>query len=301
MVHTPVLMREVRELLAPVPGEVALDATVGAGGHARALAEVIGEQGRLIGVDVDPAILDSARASLAEAPCPVELVRASFTELPEVLAQRGLAGVDLLLADLGVSSLQLDDAQRGFSFQHDGPLDMRMNPGLKVTAADLVNRLKERELGDLIFFNAQERASRTIARRICTVRRDHRITTTGRLAEVVAAALKVNPHARKHKIHPATRTFQALRIAVNDELKALERLLELAPTVLNPGGRIAVIAFHSLEDKLVKLDFRARKTEGVYEILTKKPVSATDEEKRTNPRARSAKLRVARLLTGAPT
>ena len=301
MVHTPVLLREVLELLAPAGGEVVVDATVGAGGHARALAEAVGGSGRLIGLDVDPAILESARAVLAEAPCPVELVQANFTELPEVLARQGLPGVDLLLADLGVSSLQLDDAERGFSFQHDGPLDMRMDPELKVTAADLVNRLKERELGDLLFFNSQERASRAIARRICSVRRERRITTTSRLAEVVAAALRVNPDSRKHKIHPATRTFQALRIAVNDELKALERLLELLPTVLNPGGRVALIAFHSLEDKLVKLDFRARKSEEVYEILTKKPISATDEEKRENPRARSAKLRGALRLAGGTT
>ena len=205
----------------------------------------------------------------------------------------GVGGVDVLLADLGVSSTQLDDAARGFSFQRDGPLDMRMDPRLTVTAADLVNRLKERELGDLLYYNAQEMASRKIARRVCHVRREGRITTTGRLAEIVAAALRVDPASRKAKIHPATRTFLALRMAVNDESPRLLQLLAGAPDILNPEGRIGVIAFHSVEDKPVKTDFRQRKAEGIYRIVTKKPVVASPEERRSNPRSRSAKLRVA--------
>jgi 16S rRNA (cytosine1402-N4)-methyltransferase len=170
---------------------------------------------------------------------------------------------------------------------------MRMDSRLTTKAVDLVNRLKERELGDLIYYNAQEHGSRRIARRICEVRRQGRIKTTGQLAEVVAGALRVNPKSHKAKIHPATRTFQALRIAVNDEIGCLDKLLEAAPGLLNPGGRVGVIAFHSVEDKPVKLDFRKRKGEGIYRVETKRPIVADDAERRSNPRARSAKLRVA--------
>jgi 16S rRNA (cytosine1402-N4)-methyltransferase len=194
---------------------------------------------------------------------------------------------------LGISSSQLDDAARGLSFQREGPLDMRLDPRLKVTAAALINGLREKDLGDLIFENAQEFAARRIAGRICEARRDSRITTTTRLAAVVANALGVNPESRKSKIHPATKTFMALRMAVNQELRNLNALLEAAPKVLCPGGRFGVIAFHSNEDKPVKLDFRQRKAEGIYRILTKKPVVAEEDERRHNPRSRSAKLRVA--------
>jgi 16S rRNA (cytosine1402-N4)-methyltransferase len=199
----------------------------------------------------------------------------------------------VLFADLGVSSTQLEDASRGFSFQRDGPLDMRMDPRLEVTAADLVNRLKERQLGDLFYHNAQEFRARRIARRICEARRDKRITRTGQLVRIVAGALGVDADSRRAKIHPATRTFMALRIAVNQEITNLESLLAAAPERLRPGGRIGIIAFHSVEDKPVKMDFRRRKNDGIYRIVTKKPVTADAEERRSNPRARSAKLRVA--------
>jgi 16S rRNA (cytosine1402-N4)-methyltransferase len=169
---------------------------------------------------------------------------------------------------------------------------------LTVTAADLVNRLREQELGDLLYFNAQETAGRWIARRICEARKNSRITTTKRLAEVVASAVGVNPESRKSKIHPATRTFLALRMAVNEEVENLEALLEAAPRLLRPGGRFGVIAFHSVEDKPVKLDFRKRKVEGIYQILTKKPVVADDDERRSNPRSRSAKLRAVMRASG---
>lgn len=291
--HTPVLPREVCTLLDVRPGETVLDATVGLGGHARLLADALGPTGLLIGLDVDPNNLAVAREALGHAECRMELVHANFAEFDDVLKNLGIDRVDVLLADLGVSSTQLADAQRGFSFQTDGPLDMRLDSRLKETAADLVNRLKERELGDLFYFNAQELKSRRIARRICEQRREGRITTTARLARIVTAALRVDDQTRRSKIHPATRTFLALRIAVNREIDRLETLLEKAPTLLSPGGRIGVIAFHSVEDKPVKLDFRRRKKEGVYRIVTKKPVTAEPDERRSNPRSRSAKLRVA--------
>ena len=291
--HIPVLPREVCELLDPRPGDVVLDATVGMGGHARLLGERIGETGTLIGLDVDPGNLDVVRARLADGRCRVELRRANFADLHGILNAIGIAKLDILFADLGVSSSQLDDATRGFSFQHDGPLDMRMDARLTVTAASIVNGLKERELSDLLFRNAQERASRRIARRICTVRRDSRITTTGQLAQIVADAVGADPVSRKAKIHPATRTFLALRMTVNDEIASLEALLTTAPNVLKPGGRLGIIAFHSVEDRPVKLDFRKQKAEGIYRIVTKKPIVASAEERRSNPRSRSAKMRVA--------
>jgi len=291
--HTPVLLAEVLEYVAVRPGDVIVDATVGLGGHTRELAARAGPGGLVIGLDVDPRNLEETRRRLRDPPADVRLHHANFRELPEVLAREGVDRVDALLADLGVASTQLDEPARGFSFRHDGPLDMRMDPRLETSAADLVNRLKERELSDILFFNAQETKSRRIARRLCEARKRKRITTTRALVEVVCAALSVNPDSRKSKIHPATRTFQALRMAVNDEIGALAALLQAAPALLAPGGRIGVISFHSVEDKPVKLDFRQRKNERVYDILTKKPVTASDREREANPRSRSAKLRVA--------
>jgi 16S rRNA (cytosine1402-N4)-methyltransferase len=295
--HVPVLPREVCELLAVRSGGVVVDATVGLGGHARLLAEIVGAEGRLVGLDVDPRNLAAAGAALAGAAARVDLIHANFAELAGVLAGLGISHVDAILADLGVSSTQLDVGERGFSFQHDGPLDMRMDPRLKTTAADLVNSLREKDLGDVLFYNAQEFAGRKVAREICTVRRDSRITTTGHLARIVAKAVGVSdPASRKAKIHPATRTFLALRMEVNQEIPNLKALLAHAPTLLSAGGRLGVISFHSVEDKEVKLDFRARKSEGTYELVTKKPITASAEERDTNPRSRSAKLRVAMRL-----
>lgn len=292
--HQPVLRAEVMSYLAPKPGDTVLDLTVGAGGHARLFLDAIGPEGRLVGFDVDPIALDLTRQALNEYASSVSLVQANFSEARDKLGELGVAGVDVMLADLGVSSMQLDREERGFSFRGDGPLDMRMDPRLETTAADLINRLKERELADLIFYNSQEMASRKIARRICEVRREGRITTTEQLSRLVAKTLGVhNPNSRRSKIHPATRTFQALRMAVNDEMGNLATLLETAPAILKPGGRFAVIAFHSVEDKAVKLDFRRRKAEGIYEVLTKKPVVACEKERKSNPRSRSAKLRAA--------
>jgi 16S rRNA (cytosine1402-N4)-methyltransferase len=295
--HTPVLPREVMELLDVQVGDTVLDATVGLGGHASLFAEAIGSTGTLVGLDVDPANLALAKEKLSGLSCRVELIQANFATLDDALASVDIAGVDVLFADLGVSSTQLDQAERGFSFRHDGPLDMRLDPSLKVTAADLVNRLKERELGDLFFYNAQELKSRRIARRICEQRRDGRITTTARLSSIVVGALRSEDSSRWTKIHPATRVFMALRMAVNSEIDRLADLLKKAPVVLNPGGRFGVIAFHSVEDKPVKLSFRDGKKEGVYRIVTKKPVIADANERDRNPRSRSAKLRVAIRLS----
>ncbi len=294
--HVPVLMREVKEYLNIQPGEVVVDATMGLAGHSIEFAKMLGSEGTLIGIDVDPANLAIAKERLADAPCRVELRQANFADLGDVLASVGIDHTDRLFADLGVSSTQLDQAERGFSFQHDGPLDMRMDPSLNKTATDLVNSLRERELSDVLFLNAQEMASRRIAKRICYMRRDQRITTTKQLADIVAGTLRINPESRKQKIHPATRTFQALRMAVNGEIPALESLLEMAPGVLRRGGRFVVIAFHSVEDKPVKLDFRRRKVDEIYNVLTKKPITAEEDERRSNPRSRSAKLRAVERL-----
>ena len=291
--HIPVLLAEVCELTTPSAGETILDGTVGLGGHARPMADRIGSTGLLIGLDVDASNLATAKRTLEGVESRVVLTRENFRNLDVVLAEAGIDGVDVLLVDLGISSAQLGDPARGFSFQSDGPLDMRMDERLGDQASDLINRLGERELADLIYFNANERASRRIAKAIYRERRDQRITTTARLVSIIGHALGVDPNSRWSKIHPATRTFQALRIAVNHEIDNLQTLLDLAPGILKPGGRFGVIAFHSIEDKPVKLDFRKRKTERVYRIVTKKPLIADEDERRTNPRSRSAKLRVA--------
>lgn len=294
--HRPVLPVELHDLLSIPSGGTVVDATVGLGGHSAMLAEAIGPTGTLIGLDVDPANLAEARHRLSDCPCRVELIQANFAKLGEALAPLNIDKVDIILADLGVSSTQLDQADRGFSFRHDGPLDMRMDPNLTTSATELVNGLKEKELGDLFYYNSQETASRKIARRICAVRRDGRITTTAKLADIVCKALGVNPESRQQKIHPATRTFLALRMAVNDEIGCLSALLDTAPNALAIGGKVAVIAFHSVEDKVVKLDFRKRNNEGIYRIVTKKPVIASGAERDSNPRSRSAKLRVAERI-----
>jgi 16S rRNA (cytosine1402-N4)-methyltransferase len=289
--HVAVLPSEVLALLEPRPGEVFVDATVGAGGHARLLAERLIPAGRLIALDRDPAMLELARSRFEG--LPVTLVHASFDRLRAVLNDLGLDQVDGVLADLGFCSDQMDDARRGLSFNQPGPLDMRLDPGEGETAADLVNRLNERDLADVIYQYGEERFSRRIARKIVEVRQHGKFETTEQLAELVRRCV---PHGRgkgrRHPpIDPATRVFQALRIAINDELGALDRLLATLPRCVRPGGRVAIISFHSLEDRRVKLAFREKDN---WEALTRKPVQASEEEVRSNPRARSAKLRAAR-------
>jgi 16S rRNA (cytosine1402-N4)-methyltransferase len=283
-VHRPVLLDEVIHWLAPAEGAVIVDGTVGAGGHAAELAARVGSTGRVIGLDRDPEML--ALAERASSGLPVTLVNASYSYAGRVLDDLGIERVDGFLLDLGLSSDQLSWAARGFSFVTDGPLDMRFDPDSDVTAADLVNTLSADELADIIFQYGEERHSRRIARRIVEERRVVPITTTARLAAIVRKSVP----GKWGAIDPATRTFQALRIKVNEELDHLEATLADAPDLLEPGGRIAVISFHSLEDRRVKHAFR---DDPRLTVLTKKPVAASDLELAANPRARSAKLRVA--------
>ena len=284
--HFPVLLEEVLELLAPEGKRILVDCTVGLGGHAEALLAAAGEQAQLIGVDLDERNLLKTKERLAPFGARVRLFQANFTDLDEVLAEAGVESADVILADLGVASTQLDDPARGFSFQTDGPLDMRMGAE-GPTAAELVNRLAEADLADLIWRYGEERHSRRVARAIVAARKAEPINRTGRLAKIVAAAVRGRPGG----IHPATRTFQALRIEVNRELANLERLLELLPASLSVGGRAAVISFHSLEDRPVKQAFGMAAEGGRCRLLSKKPVTAGPDERAANPRCRSAKLR----------
>ncbi len=292
--HVPVLLKEAIDFLAVRRGGTYIDATVGLGGHSLEIARRLGAPGHLIGLDKDPAALEKAGVRLrtsglgeqADRPR-IELRHASFASLAEV--QGPMA--DGLLADLGVSSLQFADPMRGFSFQAEGPLDMRMDPQSELTAEQVVNQFDERELADLIYEFGEERRSRRIARAIV---RSRPIRTTAQLAEIVSAAARPMKHQR---IHPATRTFQALRIFVNRELDDLRALLEAAPQILKPGGRLVIISFHSLEDRIVKDALRDGVKQGYYKLLTKKPVTAREEEVDRNPRARSAKLRAAEKVS----
>ncbi|MGH9411053.1 MAG: 16S rRNA (cytosine(1402)-N(4))-methyltransferase RsmH, partial [Vicinamibacterales bacterium] len=268
--HEPVMVPEVIGLLAPAHGGLFVDCTVGLGGHSRALLEAGAE--RVLGLDRDPAALATAAEALAPFAHRVELVHADYRELDRVLDERGIARVAGALADLGVSSMQLDSEGRGFSFRRDEPLDMRMDPTAGPTAADLLRDVDERELADVIFRFGEERFSRRVARAIVTMRREEPIATTGRLAAIVRRAV---PHGGRQRIDPATRTFQALRIWVNGELDGLDRFLERAVRRLRAGARLAVITFHSLEDRIVKHTFRAleRADEALVRVLTKKPIT----------------------------
>jgi len=273
------------------PGGVIADATLGLAGHSSEIATRLGPKGKLIAFDRDPEAMELAKARLEElraelgAEMPeIRLVPKAFSEAANEIEPGSLDG---LLADIGVSSLQLDDPHRGFSFRSEGPLDMRMDTRTGETAEQVVNQADEEELANLIYEFGEERRSRRIARAIVRARP---ITTTAELARVVSAAA---PAMKGDKIHPATRTFQALRIRVNDELGEIRTLLESAPSLLRPGGRLVVISFHSLEDRIVKDAFREASRNKVYEVLTKKPVIAGEEEERRNPRSRSAKLRAA--------
>ncbi|HTM39017.1 MAG TPA: 16S rRNA (cytosine(1402)-N(4))-methyltransferase RsmH [Terriglobales bacterium] len=292
--HVPVLLKEAIDFLAVRRGGIYIDCTVGLGGHSYEIAKRLGAPGRLIGFDKDPEALERARARLRvsglnpESPedWPViELIHGSFASLADDPGPKIEGGVDGILADLGVSSLQFSDPARGFSFQAEGPLDMRMNPHSELTAEQVVNQFDERELADLIYEFGEERRSRRIARAIV---RSRPIRSTAQLAAAVSAAARPMKHER---IHPATLTFQALRIFVNRELDDLRQLLEAAPRMLKPGGRLVIISFHSLEDRIVKDAMRAGARQGQYQLLTKKPVTPGDEEIASNPRARSAKLR----------
>lgn len=286
-VHVPVLLNEVIQWLDPQPGGVFVDGTLGGGGHTRALAERVGPTGRVISLDRDALPIERARCELAD--LPITVIQANFCNIPEVLEELNVPEVDGVLLDLGLSSDQLADTSRGFSFAADGPLDLRFDIERGEPASRLVNRLKADHLADLIYAYGEERHSRRIARAIVDRRRQGPIETAGQLAEIVRRAI---PGPRKKgQIDPATRTFQALRIAVNEELKSLETALRRVPDCLKAGGRVGIISFHSLEDRRVKEAFR---DDSRLEVLTKKPVRPGEAESCDNPRSRSSKFRVAR-------
>ena len=292
MTHIPVMTAEVLDFLQPSGGGLFVDCTVGLGGHTRALLEA--GAARVIGLDRDRDALARARETLAPWIDRVELVHADYRALEEVLDARQISRIDGALADLGVSSMQFDAPGRGFSFQRDEPLDMRMDQSAGDTAAELVARASERELADAIFQYGEERFSRRIARALVGARAESPIDTTGRLAAIVRRAV---PRRGPMRIDPATRTFQALRIWVNRELEGLDRFVESAARRLRAGARLVVITFHSLEDRIVKHTLRAlHQQEGVVQVLTKKPLIPRDEEVDRNPRARSAKLRAAERM-----
>jgi 16S rRNA (cytosine1402-N4)-methyltransferase len=308
--HVPVLLKEAIDFLAVRRGGTYIDATVGLGGHSLEIARRLGAPGHLIGFDKDPAALGIAervvgrQSSVVEGavvgPWPLVVGKNQQLDWPEIELRHGSFAdvanderlttngqVDGILTDLGMSSLQLSDPARGFSFQAEGPLDMRMNPQAELTADQVVNHFDERELADVIYEFGEERRSRRIARAIV---RSRPIRSTAQLAEVVSAATRP---MKSERIHPATRTFQALRIFVNRELDDLRVLVSAAPQLLKPGGRLVIISFHSLEDRIVKDAFREGLKQGHYRLLTKKPVTASEEEIDRNPRSRSAKLRAA--------
>lgn len=291
--HIPVLVREVLATLEPRPGGAYLDCTVGGGGHAEAILEAAGPPSRVVGIDRDPEAITVARERLGRFGDRVRLVQGDFRELPRLISELRLEGFDGVLFDLGISSLQLDDPSRGLRFSAEGPLDMRMDrESGGLAARELLHELSEMDLTRIIREYGEERWARQIARGIVNARRQGSLETTRDLAAVVTRAIPRRFWPRR--IHPATRTFQAVRIAVNQELTGLEEALEVATGHLNPGGRIAVISFHSLEDRVVKHLFRRLAAPGAVpgvRIITRRPVTPSPEERAQNPRARSAKLR----------
>ncbi|MGA1979556.1 MAG: 16S rRNA (cytosine(1402)-N(4))-methyltransferase RsmH [Sedimentisphaerales bacterium] len=291
--HIPVLAETLAEQINLPRDGVMVDATVGQGGHSFLFGRTLGPEGVLIGLDVDKESIQRAHFNLKDLSCRVILICANFAQISEQLSEQGIEKVDFILADLGLCSAQLADVRMGLSFQMDSPLDMRIDERLKTTAADIVNETPEKNLADLIYRFGEDRASRRIARFIVRQRQSRPITTTGQLAAIVCKAIQRPGRKRWTRIHPATRTFQALRIAVNNELENLEKLLDAAPQLLNKKGKIAVISFHSLEDRLVKNNFKQNKKENKYCDFTKKPIVPSRQEIARNPRARSAKLRIA--------
>jgi 16S rRNA (cytosine1402-N4)-methyltransferase len=283
--HLPVLPREVLEWLRPEPGQTFVDGTLGGGGHAKRLGERVGPQGLVLGLDRDPAVVERAEASLQSSP--IRPIHSNYSDLPELLADLGIQHVDGILLDLGLSSDQLADAQRGFSFQSEGPLDLRFDPTRGEPAWRVIERMSAEHLADLIYKYGEERFSRRIARHIIELRRSKPIRTATDLARAIRESV---PRRRDERIDPATRTFQALRIAVNEELKWLDVALRRLPDCLRLGGRMAVVSFHSLEDRMVKESFR---NDVRLVVQTRRPLRASDEENAANPRSRSAKLRVA--------
>jgi len=291
--HIPVLAKTLAEQIKLPQDAVMVDATIGQGGHSEMFGRTLGPEGVLVGLDVDKGSVQRAQEKLKGLKCRVIVLNANFAQISEQVHKQGIEKVDFILADLGVCSAQLVDTETGLSFQTNMPLDMRMDKRLTTSAADIVNYTDEKSLADLIYKFGEDRASRRIARFIAEYRRNQPIMTTEQLATIVCKALGQPAQKRRSKIHPATRTFQALRIAVNRELENLEKLLDSAVDLLKKNGRIAVISFHSLEDRLVKNNFRENTKRDIYRIITKKPIVPMNEETADNPRARSAKLRIA--------
>jgi 16S rRNA (cytosine1402-N4)-methyltransferase len=298
--HRPVLLDEVLQVLAPQPGEMAVDCTVGWGGHAVELLRRVGPNGRLIGIDLDPENITTARTRLTEVAYPFSLHAGNFAGLPAILAREEVAEVNLLVADLGMSSMQVDDAERGFSYRRDGPLDMRMDRTRGRTAAEILARIDKKELCQALRELGDEEKAEEIAAAIVAARRGRPLQRTSELARLIMEATlgkdprgpwRLHPSRHRWNLHPAAKTFQVLRILVNRELPNLEQLLRVLPQVLAPGGRAALISFHSGEDRLVKAAFRAGFHAGVYEAISGDPIRATWPERTANPRARSAKLR----------
>jgi 16S rRNA (cytosine1402-N4)-methyltransferase len=285
-IHVPVMLEQILQWIDPRPGAILVDGTLGGGGHCRAMAERIGPDGLVVALDRDSEAIDKARQSLAG--LPIKFAQANFCDLPEVLAQLEIKAVDGIVLDLGISSDQLADSGRGFSFSADGPLDLRFDPMSGEPAKRLLGRLSVEHLADLIFHYGEERYSRRIAKAIVERRRERPIETAAELAEIVRRCVPTPPGGSR--IDPATRTFQALRIAVNDELKSLEIALRRLPDCMKPGARLAAISFHSLEDRRIKEAFRSDER---WQTLTRKPVRPDDAEVDRNPRSRSAKMRVA--------
>ncbi len=292
--HIPVMNTEVQELLNLKPGEVFVDCTLGLGGHARYAADKLGHQGRIIGIDRDEQALQAARTNLAQSPAECVFIHNDYRHLDRILSELNISHVDAILMDLGVSSMQLNDPERGFSIREDGPLDMRMDQENFISAYDLVNALSENELSFILKKYGEERWHNRIARSLVQERVRHPIQTTKELSDIVWKAIPARD--RYQKIHPATRTFQAIRIAVNRELESLEMALGKCVDALTSGGRVCVIAFHSLEDRIVKQALRSFAKEGRVEILTKKPLRPSIEESDRNPRSRSARLRAAQKI-----
>ncbi len=288
MYHTPVMVERVLKFLECKSGGIYVDATLGGGGHSLEILKKIGNSGKLVGIDRDEEAIEESKKRLKKYSAKVEFVHSEFSDIAGVLSKLNIGAVDGMLADLGISSHQVDDVTRGFSFKGNLELDMRMNREQDLDARKVVNSLGEKELADLIYKYGEERHSRKIARNIVLHRRKKGAISTSQ--DLVKIILESVP-GRKTKIHPATKTFQAIRIFVNDELGALERFVKSAPKFLNKNGVLVIISYHSLEDRIVKNAFRELKKSGDWDLITKKPHAASEEEIRNNPRARSAKLR----------
>lgn len=292
--HQPVLKDEVLKFLDLKAGDLVLDATIGGGGHSKEMLKAICPSGKLIGFDADPEAIARSREALKEFEGSFTLINENFRFLGSALNDHGIGSVDAALFDFGVSSYQMDDASRGFSIRQSGPLDMRMDPRLKTKAYDIVNRLREDELSDIIKNFGEERFYNRIARAIARERSGKKIETTEDLAAVIHKAIR--SRYQRGRIDPATRTFQAIRIAVNDELPAIEEGLREAISRLNQNARICAISFHSLEDRIVKNIFKEYSALGILNIITKKPVRPGEEEASNNPRSRSGRLRAAERI-----